>query len=82
MYCVSHSAAYLEALYIMGAHVNLLKHDTVLMQRFTHRVELFYLRRQQIILLLQGPSKEMRIKQRWVVSDTRVNVFCWGQMII
>jgi len=31
MYYVSHSAAYLEALYIMGAYVNLLKPDTVLM---------------------------------------------------
>lgn len=82
MYCVSHSAAYLEALYIMGAYVNLLKHDTVLMQRFTHRVELFYLRRLQIILLLQGPSKQMRIKQRWAVSDTGVNVFYLGQLII
>lgn len=31
MYCVSHSAAYLEALYFMGEYVNLLKPDTVLM---------------------------------------------------
>lgn len=82
MYCVSHSAAYLEARYIMGAYVNLLKYDTVLMQRFIHRVELFYLRRLQIILLLQGPSKQMRIKQRWVVSDTGVNLFYLGQLII
>lgn len=82
MYCVSHSAACLEALYIIGAYVNLLKHDTVLMQRFTHRVELFYLRRLQIILLLQGPSKQLRINQRWVVSDTGVNVFSLGQLII
>lgn len=31
MYCVSHSAAYLEVLYIIGAYVNLWNPDTVLM---------------------------------------------------
>lgn len=82
MYCVSHSAAYLEALYIMGAYVNLLKPDTVLMWRFIHQVELFYLGRQQIIISLQGPDKQMKIKQRWVVRDIGVNVFSLAQMII